>query len=197
MLLSDRDIRRELSTPNGVTISPYRESALQPASYDLHLGPDLLLPVGDGVIQWSVDPRRDDPEQFWRKETLYENSGIYFPPGEFWLAHTEETVRLPNYLAGKLEGKSSLGRWGLVIHVTAGFVDPGFEGQLTLELHNVSKRRILLTLGMPISQIAFMLMSSAVEKPYDGRYQGSRGVVGARVRREPGSVLVDGKWRPS
>jgi dCTP deaminase len=96
------------------------------------------------------------------------------------LGHTTERVRIPDYLAAQVDGKSTWGRRGLLIHSTAGWIDPGFEGQITLELSNVSSEKIVLTAGVPIAQLVIFRMESAAERPYSGKYQGQTGVTPAR-----------------
>ena len=107
-------------------------------------------------------------------------TAIVLHPSEFILGVTEEVVRLSNNIVGKIEGKSSLGRLGLMVHVTAGFIDPGFIGPITLEMKNLLNVPIVLRPGKKICQIAFAWLNSAARRPYDGRYQNSKGVVASR-----------------
>lgn len=112
------------------------------------------------------------------RETLDELKAFILHPGEFILGATFESVRIPDNVVGRLDGKSSLGRLGLIVHSTAGFVDPGFEGTITLELTNISNLPITLYAMMPVSQISFMYLSTPADKPYGGersKYQGQRG----------------------
>lgn len=147
MILSDDSIRDFCSSID--LIRPFKEENLQPASYDLTLGSVGIWPVGEPYL---------------------------LEKGKFLLASTEEFVKLPARLAGRIEGKSSLARKGIIIHTTAGFVDPGFQGQLTLELSNLGEDPFPLEIGMRIAQIAFMILDKPAMKPYghsdlDSHYQ--------------------------
>lgn len=174
MLLSDRSIK-EFIYSGELVIDPFAAPRLQPASYDLTLGDNIKRVSGSTV---PVRPGKTDglTSGHWENEWLNLGGGSLLAPGEFALVQTAEEVYVPPFLAAKLEGKSTLGRWGLVVHVTAGFVDPGFRGPLTLELHNVAPWPIELVPGDPISQIAFQMLTSPAESPYMGRYQLQRGV---------------------
>lgn len=110
--------------------------------------------------------------------------GYWLAPGQFVLGSSLERVKLPDFMVARIEGKSTLARWGLMVHVTAGFVDPGFEGNLTLELYNVGPFEILLTPAMAISQLSFDVMRNRATKPYRGKYQGSEGAVEPRRKIE-------------
>jgi len=126
----------------------------------------------------SVTDVKRDMSLLTEEETFDELKPFILHPGEFVLAATFESVRIPDNIVGRLDGKSSLGRLGLIVHSTAGFVDPGFEGTITLELTNISNLPITLYAMMPVSQISFMYLSTPAEKPYGGRrskYQGQRG----------------------
>ena len=140
MMLSDRTIKN-LVADGELAIEPFEASQVQPASVDLVLGGALRVPDGVGVI----DPA--EPEGVATTLIAIEPAGYRLQPAELVLATTVERVRLPDWIVGRVEGKSSLGRLGLMIHVTAGFIDPGFAGQVTLELANVSTRPILLRAG--------------------------------------------------
>lgn len=176
MLLSDRDIKRELERGEP-DISGITEDAIQPASVDVRLDNKFL--VFNTRNYTYIDPSEDrmtltDEVEVHSWETFIINSG------EFILASTKEAVSLGASLAGRIEGKSSLGRLGLIIHSTAGFIDPGFTGQLTLELSNVSAFPILLRPSMKIAQLCFFRLSSPVEKPYGNdslwsKYQNQQG----------------------
>lgn len=169
MLLSDKSIQEVLNDHPLIDPVPanYR---IQPASVDLRLG---------GQVSWEESPGE------WQSFSHEPDSTWVIQPGEFVLAHTFERVCLPGDLAARVEGKSSLGRKGLLIHSTAGFIDPGFHGQITLELYNLSKHDIALTVGARIAQICFMQLDTAAERTYghpdlDSKYQGQMGAVGAR-----------------
>jgi dCTP deaminase len=125
----------------------------------------------------SIDPKQD-LANLTELETIDDETPFVLHPGEFVLAVTMERVEIPNDIVGRLDGKSSLGRLGLIVHSTAGFVDPGFKGRLTLELTNIANLPVLLYSGMPVSQISFVRLTTPTDKPYgsDGsKYQGQMG----------------------
>src|SRR5215207_1435312 len=176
MLLSDRDIRTEVAAGR-LRLDPYEPALLQPSSVDVRL--DRYFRVFNNQQYTHIDPalQQDD------LTTLVEPKGegpFVLHPGEFVLGSTFERVELPDDLAGRLEGKSSLGRLGLLTHSTAGFIDPGFCGHITLELSNVANLPITLWPGMKIGQLCLFRLSSPAEHPYGSaqagsRYQGQRG----------------------
>ena len=176
MLLSDIDIKREMEHGE-LRIDGMSNDAIQPASVDLQL--DNHFRVFNYSKYTCIDPGEEQENLTTRGETT--PHGMYIlPPGMFMLSSTKETITLGSSLAGRLEGKSSLGRLGLVVHSTAGFIDPGFSGQLTLELSNVSGLPILLYAGMKICQLCFFRLSTPVETPYGSdslrsKYQGQVG----------------------
>jgi dCTP deaminase len=172
-VLSDRDIRAALEG-GGVKIEPYDAADLQPSSVDLHL--DRSFRVFRNNRYPYIDVRAPQPD-LTELLTIADDEPFILHPGEFVLGQTLEWVELPDDLVARLEGKSSLGRLGLLIHSTAGYVDPGWKGNLTLELSNVANLPIALYHGMRIGQISFFRMSSPVERPYGSpelrsRYQG-------------------------
>jgi dCTP deaminase len=169
-VLSDRDIRAELAAGR-VVIRPYDAADLQPSSVDLHL--DRSFRVFRNNRYPYIDVRQVQPDL---TELLHvtDDEPFVLHPGEFVLGQTIEWVELPDDLVARLEGKSSLGRLGLLIHSTAGYVDPGWKGTLTLELSNVANLPIALYAGMRIGQISFFRMSSAVERPYGSPELGSK-----------------------
>ncbi|NNH06638.1 dCTP deaminase [Cellulomonas fimi] len=181
MLLSDRDIRAELESGR-VGLDPYDPAMLQPSSIDVRL--DRFFRLFDNHKYPVIDPSADQPDL----TRLVEVSGdepFVLHPGEFVLGSTFEQVTLPDDVAARLEGKSSLGRLGLLTHSTAGFIDPGFSGHVTLELSNVATLPILLWPGMKIGQLCFFRLTSAAEQPYGSaaygsRYQGQRGPTASR-----------------
>lgn len=181
MLLSDRDIRSEID--NGrVVLDPWDPAMIQPSSVDVRL--DKYFRLFDNHKYPYIDPAQDQPE-LTRLLEVEPTEGFVLHPGEFVLASTLETVTLPDDLAARVEGKSSLGRLGLLTHATAGFVDPGFSGHVTLELSNVATLPIMLWPGMKIGQLAFFRLSSAAETPYGSskygsHYQGQRGPTASR-----------------
>lgn len=168
MILSDVSLRAELDAGTLVIDPPPADAAIQPASIDLHLGDQ---------IRWTYLPK---------PRPIVGRFGL--GPGMFVLGHTAETVTVPAHLVAQLNGKSSLGRLGLAIHITAGFIDPGFHGQITLELHNCSSQAIWLTPGMPIGQLVLMRLTAPAERPYGSpglgsHYQGQTGATPSAVTR--------------
>src|SRR5206468_2627342 len=157
-VLSDRDIRASLEA-GGVVIRPYDPKDLQPSSVDLHL--DRRFRVFRNNRYAFIDVRSPQPD-LTELLTIENDEPFILHPGEFVLGQTLEWTELPNDLVARLEGKSSLGRLGLLIHSTAGYVDPGWKGNLTLELSNVANLPIDVAGGMRIGQISFFRMSSEV-----------------------------------
>ncbi|AKZ60814.1 Deoxycytidine triphosphate deaminase (plasmid) [Streptomyces ambofaciens ATCC 23877] len=181
MLLSDRDLHDAISRGQ-LGVTPYEEAMLQPASIDVRL--DRTFRVFENHRASHIDPavQQDD---LTRLVEVPDGEPFILHPDEFVLASTYERVRLPRYLAARLEGKSSLGRLGLATHSTAGFIDPGFEGHVTLELSNQATLPLLLWPGMKIGQLAVIQMTSPAEHPYGSalrgsRYQGQRGPTASR-----------------
>ena len=169
-VLSDRDIRTELQAGR-VRIDPYDEADLQPSSVDLHL--DRSFRVFRNNRYAYIDPRTPQPD-LTELLSVADDEPFILHPGEFVLGRTLEWVELPDDLVARLEGRSSLGRLGLLIHSTAGYIDPGWKGTLTLELSNVANLPIALYHGMRIGQISFFRMSSPVERPYGTASLGSK-----------------------
>ena len=169
-VLSDRDIRAALQAGR-VRIDPYDASCLQPSSVDLHLDSDFRVFRNNRYPY--IDVRAPQPD-LTELVSIDGEEPFILHPNEFVLGQTLEWVELPDDLVARLEGKSSLGRLGLLIHSTAGYVDPGWKGNLTLELSNVANLPIALYRGMKIGQISFFKMSSAVERPYGSRELGSK-----------------------
>ena len=169
-VLADRDIRTELESGR-VRIEPYDPADLQPSSVDLHL--DRSFRVFRNNRYAFIDPRQPQPD-LTELLAIEGDDPFILHPGEFVLGQTLEWVELPDDLVSRLEGKSSLGRLGLLIHSTAGYVDPGWKGNLTLELSNVANLPIALYYGMRIGQISFFRMSSPVERPYGSKELGSK-----------------------
>jgi dCTP deaminase len=176
VLLSDRDIKAEIASGR-VVLEPYDEDMVQPSSIDVRI--DRYFRVFENHRYPHIDPAEEQPELTRVVEPL-PNEPFILHPGEFALASTYEVVTLPDDVAARLEGKSSLGRLGLLTHSTAGFIDPGFSGHVTLELSNVATLPIKLWPGMKIGQLCFIRLSSPAEHPYGSslygsRYQGQRG----------------------
>jgi len=181
VLLSDRDIRAEIDKGR-VVLTPYDEVMVQPSSLDVRL--DRFFRVFENHRYPHIDPAEEQPDLTRLVEPLADEPFILHP-GEFVLASTYEVVTLPDDIAGRLEGKSSLGRLGLLTHSTAGFIDPGFTGHVTLELSNVATLPIKLWPGMKIGQLCLFRLSSPAEHPYGSavygsRYQGQRGPTPSR-----------------
>jgi dCTP deaminase len=165
MILSDRTIRAELTAGGLVIDPPPADHAIQPASIDLHLG-DEIRHVGGDRLKWGHD--------------------FIVSPRSFYLAHTAESVTIPAHLVGQLDGKSSLARMGMSIHQTAGWIDPGFTGQITLEIYNASCLPFWLVRGMPIGQLVLMRLTAPAERPYGSpglgsHYQGQTGATPSAV----------------
>ena len=181
MLLSDRDIKAEIEAGR-VGLDPLDLSMIQPSSIDVRL--DRFFRLFDNHKYPFIDPAEDQPELTHLVESQ-DDQPFILHPGEFVLGSTFEQVTLPDDVAARLEGKSSLGRLGLLTHSTAGFIDPGFSGHVTLELSNVATLPIKLWPGMKIGQLCFFRLSSPAEKPYgsseySSRYQGQRGPTASR-----------------
>jgi dCTP deaminase len=179
VILSDRDIRAEIEAGR-IEIEPFDATCVQPSSVDLHV--DAQFRVFANSRYPFIDVKRDMPDLTELVEVPV-NEPFILHPGEFVLGSTFERVRLPDDLVARLEGKSSLGRLGLLIHSTAGYVDPGWDGYLTLELSNVANLPITLYPGMKIGQISFYRLTSAAETPYGSagnKYQGQRGPTPSR-----------------
>jgi dCTP deaminase len=170
MILSDRDLRAELESGR-LVVEPLGRNAIQPSSIDLHVGRHFR--VFANTRYPYIDVRKPMEDLTELVEAIGDEPFILHP-GEFVLGTTVERVTIPDYLVGRLEGKSSLGRLGLLIHSTAGFVDPGFRGHLTLELSNVANLPITLYPGMKIGQISLFRMSSPAENPYGSKLLGSK-----------------------
>lgn len=183
MILSDRDIAKRLKKAD-LVIDPFEEGMLQPSSVNISLADEIR--VFDNWLLGEIDVKQKvDPTRLIKIET----EGFVVHPGEFILGSTVQKFTLPDDIAGRLEGRSSLGRLGLIIHATAGFVDPGFSGWLTLEISNISRLPIRLYAGMKISQICFYLMSSPVINSYGSKklgskYQGQKGPTQSRYYQE-------------
>jgi len=185
MILSDVDIRKEIAAGR-IQIDPFDEACVQPSSVDLRV--DARFRVFANARYPYIDVRREMPDLTDLVEVGPEEPFILHP-GEFVLGSTLERVRLPDDLVARLEGKSSLGRLGLLIHSTAGYVDPGWDGFLTLELSNVANLPITIYPGMKIGQISFFRLSTPSEAPYGSKatgskYQGQRGPTASRFFEE-------------
>ncbi|MEY2634761.1 MAG: hypothetical protein RIS75_701 [Actinomycetota bacterium] len=181
MLLSDRDIRAEIESGR-IGLEPFDPAMVQPASVDIRL--DRFFRTFENHRYQFIDPREDQPDMT-RPLEVRPDEPFVLHPGEFVLGSTFEVVTLPDDVAARVEGKSSLGRLGLLTHATAGFIDPGFSGHVTLELSNVANLPVTLWPGMKIGQLCFIKMSSSSEHPYGSsvygsRYQNQRGPTASR-----------------
>ena len=181
MILSDRTIREQLRDGR-IIIDPLDEGDIQPSSVDLHL--DRSFRVFRNHTMGHIDVKQNLENLTELVETP-DDEPFILHPGEFVLGSTSERVALPSDIVARLEGKSSLGRLGLLIHSTAGFVDAGFDGQLTLELSNVASLPITLYPEMKIGQISFMQMTTEADNPYGSdtlgsKYHGQRGPMPSR-----------------
>ena len=181
MLLTDRDILAEIEAGR-VGLDPFDPGMIQPSSIDVRL--DKFFRVFDNHKYPHIDPAADQSD-LTREIEVASGEEFILHPGEFVLGSTYELVSLPDDIAARLEGKSSLGRLGLLTHSTAGFIDPGFSGHVTLELANVATLPIKLYPGMKIGQVCYFRLSSAADNPYGSekygsRYQGQRGPTASR-----------------
>ncbi len=185
MIYSDRSIRDAIES-GSIIIDPYEPSFVQPSSVDLRVGNGFRVFVNHRYSE--IDPRspQDDLTQLVEVD---DGDPFMLHPGEFVLGSTLERVKLGDDVVARLEGKSSLGRLGLLIHSTAGFVDPGFEGHITLELSNVATLPIAIYPGMKIGQISFYRMTTAADTPYGApalgsKYQGQSGPTASRSHQD-------------
>ena len=173
MLLSDKSIKEAIDAKR-IIIEPWEPSLLQPASVDLRLGKTIRV-FHSSKLPY-IDVMQPSPDLTEERE-IDEVNPFYLHPSEFALGVTLEKVCIPNDIAARLDGKSSLGRLGLLVHSTAGWVDPGWKGHLTLELSNVSALPITLYYAMKVSQISFLQLTTPSQRPYGSRelkskYQG-------------------------
>ena len=182
MVLSDKTIKEYLQSGK-ILIDPIDQSDIQPASVDLHIDKGIL--IFKNSAEPFIDLKKELPN-LTESVIISKDEPFMLHPGEFVLASTIERIKLSDNVVGRLEGKSSLGRVGLLIHSTAGYVDPGWDGQLTLELTNVAKLPITLYYGMRIGQISFLDLSTSAENPYgssklSSRYQGQTDATASKI----------------
>ena len=187
MILSDIDIRKEIESGR-IVIDPFDPASIQPSSVDLHV--DNRFRVFANSRYPYIDVKKEMPGLTEVVEVA-EPDPFILHPGEFVLGSTLERVAIPDDMVARLEGKSSLGRLGLLIHSTAGYVDPGWDGYLTLELSNVANLPITIYSGMKIGQISFFRLTTPAERPYGStetrsKYQGQRGPTASRFFEEFG-----------
>jgi dCTP deaminase len=187
MILSDRDIKQALAEGR-IMIEPLDDPDLQiqPASVDLRIGTRFIL--FRHARTPFIDPLAQDAADYTEPMEIGEDERFILHPGEFVLAATKERVRLPDDLVGRVDGRSSIGRLGLQMHATAGFIDPSFEGNITLELSNVGRMPVALHPNMRVCQISFEPLSSPAERPYGAgrgsKYQGQSGPTASRIHRD-------------
>jgi dCTP deaminase len=182
VVLSDRTIREQIAAGR-LVIEPFDEGLLQPSSVDLRVADEFRVFHNNRRAFIDVREPSDDLTEVVR---VTGEEPFILHPGEFVLGSTRERVALPDDIVARLEGKSSLGRLGLLIHSTAGYIDPGFDGTITLELSNVARLPISIHPGMPIGQISFLQMTTPVDRPYQGKYQGQAGPTASSYHREFG-----------
>lgn len=192
VLLSDTDIRAELDAGR-IQLDPLTESMIQPSSVDVRL--ERMFRLFDNHKYGHIDPSVAQPD-LTRLVEVDPNEPFVLHPGEFVLGATYESVTLPADIAARLEGKSSLGRVGLLTHSTAGFIDPGFQGQVTLELSNMASLPIKLWPGSKIGQLCFFRLSSPAQHGYgstvhQSRYQGQRGPTASRGYENFHRTIID------
>jgi dCTP deaminase len=179
VVLSDRTIL-EMIEARRLQVDPFDRALLQPSSLDVRVTGEFR--VFHNNRQPYIDVRRPLPD-LTELVTVRDDEPFILHPGEFVLGSTLERVALPDDLVARLEGKSSLGRLGLLIHSTAGYIDPGWDGTITLELSNVARLPITIYPGMPIGQISFLQLTTPVLAPYRGKYVGQQGPVASRYHR--------------
>jgi dCTP deaminase len=189
VICSDRTIRK-LIAEERLGIDPYDDSLVQPASIDVRLGGQFRVMRNRQATH--IDPFVATADLMDVTDIGTEDTFVLHP-GEFALGHTVETFRLPDDLVGVVNGKSSLGRLGLLVHATAGFVDPCFAGTLVLELSNVATLPIVLRPGMKVAQMVFQLLDGPAERPYghpdlNSKYQGQTGATPSRYDRNPSAT---------
>jgi dCTP deaminase len=180
MVLSDRTIREQLATGR-LVIDPFYDALLQPSSVDVRVAGEFR--VFHNNRQPFIDVRRPS-EDLTDLVEITGDEPFILHPGEFVLGSTVERVVIPDDLVARLEGKSSLGRLGLLIHSTAGYIDPGWDGHITLELSNVARLPITIYKDMKIGQLSFLQLTTPVDTPYRGKYQGQRGPTASRFFQE-------------
>jgi dCTP deaminase len=183
-VLSDGTIRR-LADEGRIVIDPWDEAMVQPASVDIRLGDSFRVFHNHRVTAIDL---RDPPRNLTEEVVIGDGEPFAIHPGEFVLGRTLETVEIPEDIVCRIEGKSSIGRLGLIVHATAGFVDPGFRGSLTLEITNLTRVPIKLYAGLPIAQLSFMALDRPAEHPYGSpelgsHYQGQVAATESRYMR--------------
>lgn len=189
MILSDIDILNELEDGR-LKIDPLEDidTQIQPSSVDLRLGSEFLTFNYTNIPY--IDPRDETQTNTYTSEITIDDDEIFvLHPGDFVLGTTQETVEMPADLVAEVNGRSSLGRLGVLVHATAGVVDPGYRGEITLELSNIGRAPIALTPGMRICQILITELRTEADRPYGeergSKYQGQRGPEGSKIGKDP------------
>ena len=188
MILSDRDIRQRLEQGD-LQIDPLSDPELQiqPASVDVRLGNEFVVYRLSDLA--CIDTREPDTSSFTRRVEVPDGQPFVLHPGEFVLGSTLEWVKIPDDLVARVEGRSSIGRLAVVVHATAGFIDPGFQGQITLELSNLGRVAVKLYPGMRLSQLVFHQMTSPADRPYGpdrgSKYFTQQGPIPSRIAHDP------------
>jgi dCTP deaminase len=185
-VLNDISIKKRCERVPVPMIEPYNPDQIQPASYDVRLGNTFRVFQRDARM--AVD--LDDPIDITKEVFVPDGSFLTLHPGEFVLGATAEKVNMPDDIVARIEGKSSIGRLGLMAHVTAGYIDPGFRGKITLEMACFHPLAIMLRPGKLIAQLSFHEMSGPAAKPYRGRYQDAEGVEASKYGQEVGPALL-------
>ncbi len=184
MILSDIDIKKEIKAKR-LIVTPFNPKNIQPASLDVKLGNEIRIFKNTQKAYLDV---KEPFEDYMELIKIPKDKPLIVHPGEFLLGTTVEKVKLPNDLVGQLNGRSSLGRLGIIVHATAGFIDPGFDGYITLEMTNVANIPIALYPGMRIGQIAFIRLSTPSSKPYgkklNSKYLGQKGPTTSRIWKD-------------
>ena len=188
-ILSDKDIKEHLKSGK-IVINPLTnpEVQIQPSSVDLRIGSEFK---GFRIIRKPcIDPMdQSDLDSYMESFYIDEGEPFIIHPGEFALATTYETIKLPHDLVARVEGRSSMGRLGVTMHVTAGYIDPGFMGKITLEISNIGKMPVALYTGQRVCQIVFETMTSPSERPYghperDSKYMGQKSPVSSKIKHD-------------
>jgi dCTP deaminase len=188
-ILSDKDIKEHLKSGK-IVINPLTnpEVQIQPSSVDLRIGREFK---GFRIIRKPcIDPMdQSDLDSYMESFYIDEGEPFIIHPGEFALATTYETIKLPHDLVARVEGRSSMGRLGVTMHVTAGYIDPGFMGKITLEISNIGKMPVALYTGQRVCQIVFETMTSPSERPYghperDSKYMGQKSPVSSKIKHD-------------
>lgn len=184
MILSDRDIQKEISKKR-LRISPFKRSSIQPASYDVTLGSEFRIFKNTQKAYLDV---KEDFSKFMELVKIPNGKPLIVHPREFLLGTTTEKFKIPDDLVAQLMGRSSIGRLGIIVHATAGFIDPGFEGYVTLEMTNVANIPIALYPGMRIGQVSFTRLSTPAKNPYDttrgSKYKGQKGPTVSKIWKD-------------